>query len=245
MSAQKPDLPTADSDGGRDEAMYRGLHAAIYELRLPPGTRLPEDVLSNTYGVSRTLVRKVLQRMAMEGLVEIRRNRGAQVAEPSADEAREVFATRRMLECGALAELPLPVPTAELQALRELVRQEDDAQLNGDRVAAIRLSGDFHIRLAALGGNATLTKLVRELVARSSLIDPRHPRLAHLRHLPPLRTRTNHRPAGARRTPGRRGMDGRTLRTHHPWPALARTTARPVLRAQGRRHPDLRRAEIR
>lgn len=112
MSAQKPDLPTADSDGGRDEAMYRGLHAAIYELRLPPGTRLPEDVLSNTYGVSRTLVRKVLQRMAMEGLVEIRRNRGAQVAEPSADEAREVFATRRMLECGALAELPLPVPAA-------------------------------------------------------------------------------------------------------------------------------------
>ena len=174
MSAQKPDLPTADSDGGRDEAMYRGLHAAIYELRLPPGTRLPEDVLSNTYGVSRTLVRKVLQRMAMEGLVEIRRNRGAQVAEPSADEAREVFATRRMLECGALAELPLPVPAAELQALRELVRQEDDAQLNSDRVAAIRLSGDVHIRLAALGGNATLTKLVRELVARSSLILATH-----------------------------------------------------------------------
>ena len=102
MSVQKPDLPTADSDGGRDEAMYRGLHAAIYELRLPPGTRLPEDVLSNTYGVSRTLVRKVLQRMAMEGLVEIRRNRGAQVAEPSADEAREVFAGKvnvRLLEC--------------------------------------------------------------------------------------------------------------------------------------------------
>jgi uridylate kinase len=42
-----------------------------------------------------------------------------------------------MLECGALAELPLPVPAAELQALRELVCQEDDAQLNGDRVAAI------------------------------------------------------------------------------------------------------------
>ena len=224
--------------------MYRGLHAAIYELRLPPGTRPPEDVLSNTYGVSRTLVRKVLQTYGHGRPGGNRRNRGAQMAEPSADEAREVFATRRMLECGALAELPLPVPAAELQALRELVRQEDDAQLNGDRVAAIRLSGDFHIRLAALGGK----RHAHQTGARTGgaqLADPRHPRLAHLRHLPPLRTRTNHRPAGARRTPGRRGMDGRTLRTHHPWPALARTTARPVLRAQGAATPRPEAAEIR
>ncbi|MBS0346102.1 MAG: GntR family transcriptional regulator [Proteobacteria bacterium] len=154
----------------RDETIYAHLHAAICDSRLLPGTRLPEDTLADTFGASRTIIRKVLQRLAHEGLIDIRPNRGAQIAEPSVPEARDIFATRRILECGALAEMSGKVGAQDLIKLRDLIAQEDDAQHKGDRAAAIRLSGDFHIQLVALAGNNVLSQLVSQLIARSSLI---------------------------------------------------------------------------
>lgn len=154
----------------RDEIVYNHLHAAICDSRLLPGTRLPEDTLADTFGTSRTIIRKVLQRLAHEGLIDIRPNRGAQIAEPSVPEARDIFATRRILECGALAEMSGKVGPQDLVKLKELIAQEDEAQHKGDRAAAIRLSGEFHIQLVGLAGNAVLSQLVSQLVARSSLI---------------------------------------------------------------------------
>lgn len=154
----------------RDEAIYAHLHAAICDSRLLPGTRLPEDTLADTFGASRTIIRKVLQRLAHEGLIDIRPNRGAQIAEPSVPEARDIFATRRILECGALAEMSGKIGAQDLATLKALIAQEDEAQHKGDRAAAIRLSGDFHIQLVALAGNNVLSQLVSQLIARSSLI---------------------------------------------------------------------------
>jgi len=162
--------PIKDAAQERDEIIYQHLHAAICDSRLLPGTRLPEDTLAETFGASRTIIRKVLQRLAYEGLIEIRPNRGAQIAEPSVPEARDIFATRRILECGALAEMAGKVGAADLEALKAINAAEDEAQLKGDRAAAIRLSGEFHIHLVGLAGNAVLSELVARLIARSSLI---------------------------------------------------------------------------
>ena len=56
--------PTKDAAQERDEIIYQHLHAAICDSRLLPGTRLPEDTLAETFGASRTIIRKVLQRLA-------------------------------------------------------------------------------------------------------------------------------------------------------------------------------------
>lgn len=154
----------------KDETIYLHLHTAIFEAHLAPGTRLPEDALSRSFGVSRTIIRKVLQRLGHEGLVEIRPNRGAVVGEPSVDESREVFATRKILECGAMAEVIQRATEADLKALAAIVVKEDAAQKDGDRPAAIRLSGEFHVRLAEITANGILARTVSALVSRSSLI---------------------------------------------------------------------------
>jgi DNA-binding GntR family transcriptional regulator len=169
---QVPPLPLAAASAGqdKDEAIYLHLHTAIFEAHLAPGTRLPEDALSRSFGVSRTIIRKVLQRLGHEGLVDIRPNRGAVVGEPSVDESREVFATRKILECGALPEVVQRATAADLKALAAIVAQEDAAQKDGDRPAAIRLSGEFHVRLAEITANGILARTVSALVARSSLI---------------------------------------------------------------------------
>jgi DNA-binding GntR family transcriptional regulator len=60
---------------------------AVHEHRLTPGTKLGENELADNHGVSRTLVRDALQRLSHDRLVELKRNRGAFVAQPSVREA--------------------------------------------------------------------------------------------------------------------------------------------------------------
>ncbi|HET6827624.1 MAG TPA: GntR family transcriptional regulator, partial [Ramlibacter sp.] len=81
-----------------DNEMYERMVSAILDHRLPPGTKLVEDKLAAAFGVSRTRVRPVLVRLANEQVVTLTPNRGATIAQPSQEEAREVFEVRRMIE---------------------------------------------------------------------------------------------------------------------------------------------------
>src|SRR5437867_4139986 len=88
-----------------DERMYDEIYSAIIKHNLPPGTKLPEDALADVFGVSRTRIRKVLHQLAHEGMVSLERNRGASVAKPPTQEARDVFAARRLVETAAVREI--------------------------------------------------------------------------------------------------------------------------------------------
>ncbi|HXH02788.1 MAG TPA: GntR family transcriptional regulator, partial [Candidatus Competibacteraceae bacterium] len=117
------DTPPAD-DLPRDETIYQNIFQAILEHQLMPGVRLPEDALAETFGVSRTVIRKVLHRLALERLVTIQPNRGACVAMPSVKEARDVFAARRLVESAALESVVALASREQLRELRRLVERE-------------------------------------------------------------------------------------------------------------------------
>ncbi len=153
-----------------DEAVYRSVYDAILAHKLPPGTKLAEDSLGEVFGVSRTVVRKALFRLTHDGIVEIRPNRGAIVASPSIEEARQVFQTRRILESAVIDRLLGSITADEIAELEALVDDEEAAFEGGDRVRWIRLSGDFHLRLADLAGNNVIAEFLRELISRTSLI---------------------------------------------------------------------------
>lgn len=156
--------------GGRDEAIYRNLYAAIVENHLEPGTKLPEDTLAEAFDVSRTSIRKVLQRLAYERLVDIRLNRGATVAQPTVKEARDIFAARRIVECGVMPQVVAKATSSRLDALRDVVRREHEAEARGDRREAIYLSGEFHVALARTADNEAIADFLAGLVSRSSLV---------------------------------------------------------------------------
>ena len=80
-----------DSQDRSSATVAARLAEAIHDHRLIPGMKLNEDEVGVIYGVSRTVVRAALQELAHNHLVELRRNRGAFVAQPSVKEAREVF----------------------------------------------------------------------------------------------------------------------------------------------------------
>jgi len=153
-----------------DERIYRAVVNAVMSHRLPPGTRLGEAEFCDLYGVSRTTVRKALQRLAHDHIIELRPNRGAIVASPSPKEARDVFAARRALEREIVPLVVQRATPASLRAIRAAIEAEEAARRSADRAAWIRLGGEFHLLLAELAGNAVLQRFMAELVSRCSLI---------------------------------------------------------------------------
>ncbi|WP_199087553.1 GntR family transcriptional regulator [Bosea sp. ASV33] len=153
----------------RAESVYRALRRAIIEQALKPGMKLPEDSIGEQLGVSRTLVREAFGRLAVEGLVELKPNRGASVAYPTLEEARDVFEVRRGLERLVAESLAGRITSAQITELEAHVRQEEKAH-EQDGPESIRLSGEFHIKLAKMTGNALLLRYVQEASSRCSLI---------------------------------------------------------------------------
>lgn len=162
----------AIAEGGKNtttDAVYDLLCRAIIEQSLKPGMRLPEDTVGEQFGVSRTIVRHALLRLESEGLVVSRRNRGAFVAEPTLEEAHQIFEVRRCLETEVMRLLVERMPRTGFDALRAHVRREQGVR-GKDGPVSIRLSGEFHILLAELSGNKVLAKYITQVVRRCSLI---------------------------------------------------------------------------
>lgn len=149
------------------------LRDAIVDRRLAPGTKLNEAEVGTLFDVSRTVVRAALQALAFEGLVKAERNRGAFVANPTPEEARQVFAARRMIEPGLALAAAQRITDDEVAAFRASLHQESQLlHQRGPtaRRAEIHASGDFHLLLAKIAGNTILLRFMEELVARSSLV---------------------------------------------------------------------------
>ncbi|MCU5771513.1 GntR family transcriptional regulator [Erwiniaceae bacterium BAC15a-03b] len=163
-------LKTAADLNDKDEPIYQALMSAIVEHQLPPGSKLPEEALSEVFGVSRTGIRKVLQRLAAVQMVTLMPRRGAQVATPGVDEAQDIFRTRALIECANLPFVLEHCQPPHLAALEKLARQEQQAHEQHNGPAAIRLSAAFHIQLQAISGNQVLTEMVSRLTQRSSLV---------------------------------------------------------------------------
>jgi len=150
--------------------IVQALTNAIAAQRLRPGTKLVEQALADHFGVSRTLVRQALFQLAQKRLVTLKPARGAFVSTPSIDEARQVFAVRRMLEAEMTRQFVRALTPAKLKALRAHVQEERAAVAGEDSGERTQLLGDFHVRMAQLSGNTVLAQLLDDLIARCTLI---------------------------------------------------------------------------
>ena len=154
----------------QDDDIYTEMFSAILEQRLSPGTKLSEDALCEIFNVSRTIIRKVLQRLAHEKVVDIQPNRGAFVAEPTPDEARDVLEARRIVEVGIMRGAVRLAKNSDIKRLKNMIAKESKAIEQGKHSKWVSLSGDFHLELARISGNHALAEFLRELVSRTSLI---------------------------------------------------------------------------
>ena len=156
-------LPSVDT-------IHQRVLTAIVEHRLPPGTKLGEERLAKVFGVSRTQIRQVIERLSHDSIVTVQPNRGAFVSSPTVDEAREVFAARRLIEPDLIRQAIRRAGPSEIRRLRDHVRSVSDAREANDKRAVVRLSGEFHQLIADIAGNRFLAKTMRELEALTCLV---------------------------------------------------------------------------
>jgi DNA-binding GntR family transcriptional regulator len=157
--------PAADRTG----QIYRALRHAIMEQALAPGAKLPEDAIGERFGASRTIVRHALGQLAAEGLVELRRNRGAVVAMPAWEEARDIFDIRLGLERLVMSRLAGRLNQKQIAQLKSHVAEEERAR-GANEPLSIRLATEFHIVLANMTGSPVIARYVSEISSRCGLI---------------------------------------------------------------------------
>jgi DNA-binding GntR family transcriptional regulator len=147
------------------DQVYTAIRERITSGSLPRGARVHQEDLAEELGVSRTPVREALRRLAAEGLVEMRTNRGARVADIDQGGMRGAYDARLVVEPGAArlaAGRRLPEPLARMRAAvaaqrRSLRSVEHSFEANRE----------FHLALVAASGNDYLLQLVERLwVAR-------------------------------------------------------------------------------
>jgi DNA-binding GntR family transcriptional regulator len=164
-------MATLDPKTGPDENfIVERIYKAVMEQRLAPNTKLSEARLCETFGVGRMRVRRALLLLSSQGIIKLQSNRGAYVACPDKSEANDVFAARMLIEPPLVRQLAQNPDNIKLSLLIDHIALEDAARQKKERTEIIRLSGEFHTKLAQATENKFIFRMMRELVTRTSLI---------------------------------------------------------------------------
>ena len=163
-------VPLVSGLSDSESRIYHSVFDSVMNQRIAPGTKLPEQALCELFSANRATVRKVLQRLAHDHIVDLRPNRGAVVAAPTPEETRQIFEARRLLEATIVPLVAQRITKSEIALLRKQLRDEHSAIHRADQPAWARLASAFHLRLGELSGNSILHGYLHELVSRCSLI---------------------------------------------------------------------------
>jgi DNA-binding GntR family transcriptional regulator len=154
------------------------MRAMISEGELLPGTRVPEKLLCDRFGVSRTPLREALKVLASEGLVDLYPNRGAVIATLQMSELEEMFPVLGHLEALAGELACENITEDELAEIRALHYQMVVHFRRGERPDYFRLNQEIHARILQAAKNKALAGVHGTLAGRI-----RHARyLANMTH---------------------------------------------------------------
>jgi DNA-binding GntR family transcriptional regulator len=148
------------------ELALEKMREAIVNLHFKAGERLVERDLCEQLGVSRTIVREVLRHLESEGLVAILPNRGPIVAETTAEEARQIYEIRGVLEgiaAKACAEKADPTVAPLLEGVLDRIRASYARKNLPDVLTA---TGEFYRTLFEQSGRLVAWGIVKSITVR-------------------------------------------------------------------------------
>ncbi len=142
------------------------LRTAMDAGALTPGSKLTEEHLAATLGVSRNTLRAAFTLLEAQNLVERVPNRGVFVANPGPEQVTDLFIERWAIQAAALDVAPAgPIP----QAHRALTRAEE-ARERGSVTGMAGANQDFHRALVDHAGSARLTQAMSRILAEMRLL---------------------------------------------------------------------------
>lgn len=154
----------------RHNRLYQELRSRICLLDYPPGTKLGEESLAAEFGVSRTPLRRVLAKLADEGLVEAHHGVGTLVTDVDPRELGETYELRMALAQLAGELSPRPVTEETLSAARSFVARGEALLAAPDPREFAQLNMEFFAFWLELCGNAALAEMTERLYYRTARI---------------------------------------------------------------------------
>lgn len=152
------------------------LRAAIIAGEMGTGVVYSAPALAREFGVSPTPVREAMLHLAKEGLIEVARNKGFRVVEPSDRDIEEITALRVLIEVPTVAEIAsVGASEAVLGELDALAARTVEAARAADITGHVVADMAFHLELLGLSGNEHLVETVRTLRSKSRLFGLRAP----------------------------------------------------------------------
>ena len=145
------------------DVVFNTLRRAILRGELKPGERLMEIQLANKLGVSRTPIREAIRKLELEGLVLMIPRKGAEVAEITEKNLRDVLEVRCALEELAVQ---LACDRIERNRIRELHAAAAHFRdiLDSDDITQIAAADEaFHDVIFKATGNERLIQLLNNL----------------------------------------------------------------------------------
>lgn len=146
------------------------LRMRILSLEIAPGTDLDEAALSETYGMSRTPLREVLQRLSGEGYVKLEQNRGAKVTSFDMTELRTFFQTAPLIYANIARQAAENRTAEQLSHLKDIQQAFKAANASRDAMAAAFKNHAFHALIGEMAHNPyLLASLERMLIDHTRL----------------------------------------------------------------------------
>ena len=158
--------------GENKQRVTTQLQQRILSLDLLPGQPLDEMQLSQLYGLSRTPLREVLQRLAGEGYVTLEMHRGAHVSSMDLATMRNFFQTAPMVYA-AISRLAVEQGTAaQLVELKKIQQRFRRAVEQGSAMVMVEQNHRLHEHIGVMAASPYLQPSLNRL-----LID--HTRMSH------------------------------------------------------------------
>jgi DNA-binding GntR family transcriptional regulator len=145
-----------------EEEAYAHILDAIRSGRFARNHRLIPETIAAEIGMSRMPVREAFRRLATEGLVVIRPNRGCVVSGLTIDEIVEVFEIRSVLE-GLAVRLAMPRLSEEALTDLELLLHRMELSERSDADRWLQDHSRFHDYICELSGKKKLIAQIRTL----------------------------------------------------------------------------------
>ncbi|MBG6084622.1 GntR family transcriptional regulator [Zhihengliuella flava] len=142
------------------------LRSSIADGQLRPGTKLSEQQLADALGVSRNTLREAFTILAAELIVTRVPNRGVFVTSPGAEQVREIYRVRRLLEPAAV----LWGTAIDVPALEEIVAAAQAARAAADVDAMAQANQQFHEQLIRGTESTQVQRLMRQVLAQMRLV---------------------------------------------------------------------------
>lgn len=133
-----------------NQQIYRILRRDIVHCLIAPGTPLSEKEVSVRFNVSRQPVREAFIKLAENGLIQIRPQRGSYVNKISLSHVLNGCFIRQAIECAVVRRAASKVTTEQLYQLEQNLKQQHTAIEENKINDFFVLDDDFHQQLAQI-----------------------------------------------------------------------------------------------